>query len=424
MNDDIRRTAPDLTGCFGVLTLELNLGAPEDAIPPAPLSREAADKVAGSIAADLARIIPGLEQVGLVIPAALYDQTELLRPGFPLLSALEDLFKGTLRQAAFQPQIMALGTDSGSFPMAAIDPARAPGSGPLLLLPFTLIGERERISQLSGLLENTLLQGGEVSPATRRILEQAFGIRTLNLSYATLGDLCALLKVQLDEAGFPGLWELLMHGLFRRPGPRQTILAGGQRFLVERERAWTNFQTFDDWARFGAGQEIEATRLGEAYGEWTRIHRQYVMALEAYGLPVSLVMGTPSLDEADPMLALEAFRVAVALDGDYLVETVQRVEQETSESRLSITNQFSEEVATLAYTVESLDRQGRLLALEHHYPLRPRGLEAIIEGLRRRSDDFGVERQVLHPWRVVYSLEERCLMPAENGTGIHHGKPH
>lgn len=409
------RSFPELASCSGVLTVELNDLAGR---PPPPLDRDGARRLATAMAADLSRILGGIEHLGMVAPAALYDQTELLRPGLPLLQALEDIFKGTLREADYTPQLLALGSDSGRFPIAAIDPARAPGSGPLLLLPFTLVGYRAAVTELAGVMENRLLQDGEVSAATRRLVQEGFGIAPRNLSYATVADLFALLKVQLDSNGFGPLWELLEHALFSRPGPRQAVLETGNRFVVDQGRVYTPFYTFDAWAGFGPGRDLEGAELGAGYAAWTRAQRQYGAALAAYGLTLRQVAGAPGLDRDQPGDALAALLGAPALDGDYLVETASRTGWNTdargTERRLEITHQQAGELGTLAYTVLALDAAGSPLALEHYYPLTPSGLETLIRDLKARSE--GLERQVLHPDGAVWSAGQRRLLPA--GAGL------
>lgn len=411
--DDIRPTPPELGACSGVLTLELDLGRSRtDGIPPAPLTRAEASRVADTIAADLGRLVPDLTALGLVVPGALYDQTELMRPGFPLLTALEDVFRGTLRDASFQPQLVALGSDDGrAFSLAALNPERRPGSGPLLMLPFTFVGPRERIGTLAGQLENDLLQRGSASPATRRTLESAFGVQAVNLSYATVGDLCALLKVQLESVEFGGLWELLEHAFFRREGPCDVTLPTGNRFVFDGERVWTPFFSFDDWAQIGPGAATPGDALMEGYVAWAKRQRQYLAALATYRLPVQQVLGEGGGGGTGSTLA--TLRAASRLDGDYVVETVVRVEGATAEHRLLITNQFDDDVGTLAYTVAALDGAGHLLALEHHYPLSSQGLAAIADRLTRRSEH--IIRQVLHPGGLIVSAAGRCLESAPDG---------
>ena len=402
----------DLQSCIAVLVVELDPQRPEShGRPPAPLDRPRAEQLARHIAGDLSALYPGLEDMALILSGALYDQTEVLRPGFPLTRTLEDVFRGTLGQG-FQPGVIALGTDTGSFPVAALNPARLPGSGPLLLLPCCLIGRRLAVSTLTTNMENSLLDSGTASEATLQTVQEGFGVEVVNLSYATLNDLCALLRVQLENAGVAGLADLLEHGIYRRSGVRRVISEQGQVFLLDDGTLHTPFLTFDDWAQFGPGRERTGGELADGYAAWSQEFRQYGMTLMAYGFDIRVLIGANLAPSGEPETLLAQARAATALAGDYLVETVQAAKRETPERMLEITNQFHPEVGTVAYTVLALDEAGEALSLEHHYPLRPSGLNTIIEQLVHRSDDFAAGRRVLHPWQLVYSPTERCLEPA------------
>ncbi len=78
----------ELSHYAGLLALELDLQRPDfTGVPPEPLSVTAATALAGHLAKDLDRILDGIHHLGLILPGALYDQTEILRPGFPLINA-------------------------------------------------------------------------------------------------------------------------------------------------------------------------------------------------------------------------------------------------------------------------------------------------------------------------------------------------
>ncbi|MDG4594649.1 MAG: hypothetical protein P9F75_02980 [Candidatus Contendobacter sp.] len=401
----------------GLLAIELDPQHTDPTgTPPEPLSVPAATALAGHLAKDLNTILGGIEHLGLIFPGALYDQTEILRPGLPLLGTLAELYRGGLRGSAFAPRLMALGTERGFFPVAAINPLRRPGSGPLLLLPFCFVGPDGDIARLARVMEDTLMQNGQVSPATGEAVRQAFGLAALNLSFVTVGDLCALLRVQLEANDFLPLWELLEHAWFERPGIRAVALDAGNRFLVAGDHAHTPFYTFDDWAQFGPGRTLPAAELGEGYRRWARTQRQYALALEAYGLHVRRVLANPRLEEilatAHADAALAAFREIPCLSGDYLVERIFHNDSERPERRMLVTHQADAELGTLAYTVTSLDADGQLARLEHHYPLQPQGVRVIADQLIQRCAEQNTERQVLHPGRLLYSEIGRSLRAA------------
>lgn len=413
--DKIPTASNTLSHHAGLLALELDPQRPGSTnIPPEPLDVATATALAGHLAKDLDRILGGIDHLGLILPGALYDQTEILRPGFPLTTALAELYRGSSR--AFMPQLIALGTDRGFFPVADINPLRRPGSGPLLLLPFCFVGQDHDIAVLARVMEDILLQSGEVSQATREAVQQAFGLQALNLSFATIGDLCALLRVQMDGSELLPLWDLLEHAWLERPGILSVALDDGNRFLTAGNDAHTLFYTFDDWAQFGPGRNLPAAELSIGYPRWVRAQRQYTLALEAYGLHVRWVLANPQLEAtlatADGETALAAFRDIPCLSGDFLVESIFQNDSENPERQLLITNQADPDLGTLAYTVTTLDAEGQLLRLEHHYPLRPQGLNVVIDRLIERGTEQGAERRVLHPGRLTYSETGRSLRAA------------
>lgn len=55
------------------------------------------------------------------------------------------------------------------------------------------------MQRVATILEARLLQEGTVSSAISQLVEQGFGIQALNMSLATVSDLCALLRVQLGK---------------------------------------------------------------------------------------------------------------------------------------------------------------------------------------------------------------------------------
>ena len=391
----------ELSHYAGLLAIELDPQRSDPTgVPPEPLGVTDATALAGHLAKDLDRVLGGISHLGLILPGALYDQTEILRPGFPLAAALAGLYQGSSRKPVFTPQLIALGTDRGFFPIAAINPLRRPGSGPLLLLPFCFVGQHDDIAALARLMEDILLQSGEVSQATREAVQQAFGLKALNLSFATIGDLCALLRVQLESNKLLPLWDLLEQAWFERPDVRSVVLEDGNRFLVAKGEAHTLFYTFDDWAQFGPGRKLPAADLGQGYSGWARAQRQYALALELYGLHVRWVLANPRLEEAlaaaDGETTLAALREIPCLSGDFLVESIFQNDSENPERQLLVTNQADPELGTLAYTVTSLDAGGQLLRLEHHYPLRPQGLNVVIDRLIQRCAEQDAERRVLH----------------------------
>lgn len=161
-------SAQDLDFCSGLLCIELDSQSPQFTDKaPSLLTREAANGLAGHIADDLNRLLEeGIAPAGLVLAGALYDQTDIFRPGFPLLTALADLMRRAPRSGGLPPPRLALGASADRFPIEALNPQPQSTFGPLALLPFCLVGSGEVMDRLYIDMENNLTQGGEPSTAT------------------------------------------------------------------------------------------------------------------------------------------------------------------------------------------------------------------------------------------------------------------
>ncbi|MCP5197219.1 MAG: hypothetical protein H6974_10595 [Gammaproteobacteria bacterium] len=405
-------SAHDLDFCTGLLCIELDSESPlfTGKAPPL-LTFEATNVLASHVAGDLNRLLEeGVAPAGLVLAGALYDQTDVFRPGFPLLSALADLMRRAPRSAGLPPPQLVIGASDGRFPIAALNPQSQTGFGPLALLPFCLVGTSTVMDRVFVDMENTLARNAQASPTTHAAVQTAFGIPVSNLFYATLGDLCAWLRIQFENNDLYEFWQLLEPALFERPGPHQVTLAGsGNCYLLMDDEAWAPFYTFDDWAHFGPGRAVAVGQLGEEYQRWLRQFRLYAVALPAYGLPLRTVPGTPAVqqDEAEAMMV--AVRAAPALDDTYLTETTYLSAGDIPPARLLATQHTAKELDTIAYSLATLAADGQLLRLEHFYPLRAEGLEAIVDQIRQRGESQGVPYALKQPGWLVYSPTERCL---------------
>lgn len=404
--------AQDLDFCSGLLCIELDSQSPHFTDKaPALLTREATNVLAGHIADDLNRLLDeGIAPAGLAMTGALYDQIDIFRPGFPLLTALADLMRRAPRNDGLPPPRLALGASADRFPIAALNPHPQPTFGPLALLPFCLVGPGPVMDRLYIDMENNLARIGESFPVTRAAVETLFNVPVLSLFYATLSDLCAWLRTQLENNDLQGLWELLEPALFERPGPHQVILAdSGNRYLLVDDEAWAPFYTFDDWARFGPGRTVAADQLENAYQNWLRQFRLYAMALPGYGLPLRIVSGSPAVECDEVSAAMTAVRAAPMLNDDYLVETAYSRPGEGQPARLLATQQGGGDLNVIAYSLASLASDGQLLSLEHFYPLRAAGLEAIVEEIRQRGERYGILCTIQQPGWLIYSPADRRL---------------
>ncbi len=402
-----------LSATPAVLTVELAPEAIMAGRPPEPLDRDRAELLAGPIADDLRRIVgETVAEAGLVMPAALYDLTELLRPGLPMAEALLDIYRGSLRGGPFEPQLLAIGSAGGRFPESAIAPERRVGSGPLLAVPFALVAPGPLLDPLRQTLESVLLEKGRASLATDRALRQLLGVEPVHLSYATFHDLSALLKIQLEHADFGGLWELLEACLYRPEIPAAVTLAAGNRFLAMDGIVWTPWLTWDEWARRNHANPRD-TEAG--YMAWMQHQRQYMAGLERHGVEVRITAPVPGVEAADAEVALGVAQAhALEPTAASYRETVASVAQAPhgpAAAVVSLTEQASPLLGPIAYTAMVQAHDGSLLELSHDYPVRESGINEVLSHWQSRADALGAAWHLERPNTVTSAGTPAQLQP-------------
>lgn len=408
-----------LSATAAVLTVELPLSEVQRGQrPPAPLARAQVEDLAQGIAADLRRILGELDEFGLIVPGALYDLTEIIRPGLPMVEILLELYRGSLPDGDFSPHVLSLGADNGRFPVPAIAPLRRPGSGPLLALPFALVGEREAIAALGERLESTLLEQGRAEPHTEQAVRAHFGLQPENLAYATLNDLCAVLKVQLDHHGLGSLWSLLESALYRPDQAARVELPQGNLFLLKNGKVYTPYYSFEQWAR---NNDSAGEAALEGYGAWVRNQRLYTAGLEAHGLAVLRVSGELSFQGLCASKSTALAEARVEPEADFLAEPPTPPTSGLEGAKVIVlTEQFAPELGPLAYTVLVQNEAGDVLHFGHDYPLRPQGVHAIQQLWQRRAEQLGAEFHLARPGRITLSEDGRHLMPDLDTEGEAH----
>jgi hypothetical protein len=307
------------------------------------------------LASDLATLIPGIGQYNLCMPGAVYDQTQLLQPGYPVFAALESLVPQAEGGTQDLSQLVALGAVNGKMPVVELQPGPNIPPGILQLLPVLVSGPAGEAAALADSMEHLFLDQGQVSAHTARNLEAAFGISSNHARFMTLTDLNAMLHLQLEHFGFLPLWELLDAALEDRAENLDLSGAEGQQFRWAGGMVHGRFETFDFWASNGSGRDVpgDPTALTEAYIDWTRGYRQYLVTLEAHGVPVHQHL--PGGEDQD-------------LDGSFFIEESAG---RAGEDIARVTEHTHAELGVVAVTVAEA---GRLL---NYYPIRAQGLNAL-----------------------------------------------
>lgn len=255
----------DLLHCPAVLAIECELAA----VPAlAMLDRVAAERFGTALSRDLARLVPGIESVDLVCSAALYDQAQILRPGWPVHAALADL-RDRLAAGAIQASVMSIGAHAGRMPMPALEPDPRLHGSAMLLMPWLLRGERETITEITAQLERDLLDRGMAGASFALDLRDLLGFPIQHVRHMTVYDLCALTCAQYEHAGLASVWRIIENALLAGDREESTTLADGSTL------------------HYGAGEIVSDT-------DDPRLRAQCRAILAAHGLALSDLADTPN----------------------------------------------------------------------------------------------------------------------------------
>jgi len=360
---------------------------------PALLGASEAEQMLAHIAADLKSLLPEISNCSLIAAGALFDQTQVLRPSFPIFSALEVVSTNDSAEK-FKPGLVSIGANNGKMPSTELQPLQDIPLSLLQLLPIIVHGPVDLVEELGQAMEYRFMEEGQVSAHSAAWLETAFGISVNHARMMTLTDLSAMLRMQLDHFGFLPMWELLDAALSGRPETLLVKTQSGQELEWKNGAVHTSYETFDSWALSGAGAQILAARqaLAAAYGDWTRDFRQYLTTLKAHGLDF-------------------VFRLAandLPLEGTFYKE---QSSARPSATDSTITEHSYSELGTIAVTARNGD------SVENYYPLCPQGLNDIQAYLREHVP--GVHT-VAFPGTILYDENTRRLVPDTSNTATSH----
>jgi hypothetical protein len=354
-----------------VLALEPVAGEPASRLT---LSRDEAAELAERVAADLHALVPSVDAARLALAGALFDQVELLRPGFPVWATLDELARRVPRGQL--DNVVAFGSHDGHMPAQPLEPAPVFAEGPMRLLPMSLLAPASSAEDLSAELEIQLVGRGEASALTADWLMRTLGIRLEHVRYLSRNDLLALTCVQYEHVNLAPLWTLLEAALLT-PGRSEAVMSA-RGLTLRYDRGLVLAQSPSQWL---AAQPVDpAKRAHELAGILFEL-RQYAALLAAHQLPLQL--------QADAGEQVEA-------EAGYLLETLAAAEPAAPPPTL-----FAHEAAGLgiiAITVAQRGDAGAVHALAHGYPLQP---DALAPLLARLADRYGIAAELHASGRVV-----------------------
>jgi hypothetical protein len=327
------------------------------------LSRDEAAELAALVATDLHALVPQVDTARLALAGAMFDQVELLRPGFPVWATLDELARRVPRRHL--ENVVAFGSHDGHMPAQPLEPSPVYAEGPMRLLPMSLLASAEQAEELSEQLEIQLVGRGETGALTADWLMRTLAVRLEHVRYLSRNDLLALTCVQYEHVNLAPLWALLETALLTPQREETTMSARGLalryadgKVLAQSPAQWLARQTGDDAERMHgfAGIVFEL--------------RQYAALLDAHQL--ALQLQSTGTAEAGP---------------GYLLETLASVEPGYDPPTL-----FAHEapgLGVVAITVTQRGEGGRARVLAHGYPLAPQALGPLLALLAERHGSAG-----------------------------------
>ena len=196
-------------------------------IPPViALDRATASILADALAHDLAVHVPEIRELDFVFVGALYDQSQLLRPGWPLHAALGDALERLPRKAG-DGHVIALGAHEGKLPLSALEPETRLLGSPMLVMPWLLCGNPETIHRVGQRLEHGLFDNGLIGAELALAIGEAFAVKTAHARHLTTLDLCALTCAQYEHAGLGEIWQIIETALLRPDQEHAVTLGDG-----------------------------------------------------------------------------------------------------------------------------------------------------------------------------------------------------
>lgn len=183
------------------------------------LSRELAQPLAGQLAAEIGKHLSlGLGDMQLSWMAGVYDQAQLLRPGFPVHRTLAELALAGAPTREPGAHVISFQALRGLAPLPALEVDRSLLGGALVLIPFCLQGPASALKQASDELEDKLMEQGLADARTALMLNQALAAfckkAPEHARLMTLNDLAAMCAAQLQNMELAPVWSVIESALF------------------------------------------------------------------------------------------------------------------------------------------------------------------------------------------------------------------
>lgn len=353
------------------------------------LTRDEASELAALVADDLQTLVPRINAARLALAGALFDQVELLRPGFPVWATLDELARRVPRGPL--DNVVAFGSHAGQMPALPLQPSPQFADGPMRLMPLSLLVPPAIADDLAAQLEVHLVGRGEAGTLTADWLMRTLDIRLEHVRYLSRSDLLALTCVQYEHVNLAALWSLLEAALLT-PGRAESALSA-RGLALRYADAEVQVQSPSLWLAAQGGEM--AQRPHDFAGIIFEL-RQYAALLDAHGLPLRL---------------LPAAGRNVEAGAGYLLETLATADP--GDEPPAIFAHEAPGLGVIALSVAQRGDGGCAHMLAHAYPLQPQVLGPLLNLL---ADRHGARAELHALGRIVLDAGGRLAAPV---TAVH-----
>ena len=365
-----------------VLALELAEG---ETLPRTTFSRDEAAELAALIATDLHTLVPKIGEARLALVGAMFDQVELLRPGFAVWATLDDMARRVPR--GHLDNVVAFGSHEQHMPAPLLEPSPDYAEGAMRYLPMSLLTPPELAEELAEYLEVQLIGRGEAGPRTSDWLMRTLNIKLAHVRYLSRNDLMAIACVQYEHVTLAPLWALLEVALLTPERNESTMTVRGLEMTYADGQV--SVQSPSQW--LAALHTEEPQRSHDFAGILFEL-RQYAVLLEAHQIPLQL--------RPTPGQKVEAA-------SGYVLETFAEVE--SGYDRPALFAHEAPGLGMIAITVAQHSSGGKARVLAHGYPLHPHALGPLLALL---ADRYEIPAELNALGRVVLDDQGALGAPA------------
>lgn len=343
----------------GVLAIEFFVDA--DNHPQVILEHKDVNQLNQALAQDLLYLIPELPSSAMALIGALYQSCEILQPGFPIHKQLRHYINASLKAANFANNQLIIGSHQGQLPPGFYAPENKQSSA-MFYMPFVIKTEE---SHTVDFFENQLMHKGMGSVELLQQLQTSFSAKIRHANFMSTLDLAAMMHNHMQMAGFSPLWNLIEQALFNEAPECKEQTEIHNIFYLSKKMVMTPFFSERFWT-----QNLKYER--SQYPHYLFTQRQYVSTLSEHGLDVRQFLPTQwPLDETHVCFA--------SLNQSVLNESFFKEEIQPLQAQIQTPQEKNHPQLGTMY-IEVQDDCGGLV---HYYPLKPSGVEYILQVLEK-----------------------------------------